>query len=82
MQVIALRIGKDGRIDIPTAVQQLLGVSEGDMVALQIADGEARLVTPHQAIMRAQAIAQHYPPQNGSIVDELIAERRAETERA
>jgi len=47
-------------------------------VILRLEDDEVRLITPSQAIRRAQSLVRHYVPAGRSLVEELIAERRAE----
>jgi AbrB family looped-hinge helix DNA binding protein len=75
------RIGPDGQLVIPEDIRQELGLNEGELVVMQIADGELRIISVHEGIRRAQEIARKYIVPGKSIVDELIAERRAEAAR-
>ena len=76
-----LKIGPGGRIIIPAEMRAALGADEGDTLLASVTDGELRLVTTQTAIKRAQAIVRAYIPAGGpSLVDELIADRRAEAE--
>jgi len=62
-------------------MREELGLCTGDVVIMRVEDGELRLSTLAEAIRRAQeAVAQYIEP-GRSLVDELIAERRAEAER-
>jgi bifunctional DNA-binding transcriptional regulator/antitoxin component of YhaV-PrlF toxin-antitoxin module len=74
-----LKIGPGGRVIIPADMRAALGADEGDTLLASLADGELRLVSTPTAIRRAQAIVRAYIPAGGpSVVDELIADRRAE----
>jgi AbrB family looped-hinge helix DNA binding protein len=74
-----LKIGPGGRVIIPAEMRAALGAEEGDTLLASLVDGELRLVSTQTAIKRAQAIVRAYIPAGGpSLVDELIADRRAE----
>ena len=75
------RIGAGGRLVIPVEIRKALGLHEGEPVVMRIEDGELRLVTIKEAIRRVQERARPYITPGQSVVDELIAERRAENER-
>lgn len=67
-----------GRVLLPAEVRTALGVGEGDTLRGMVVDGELTLLTSATAIRQAQEwVAKHVPP-GVSLVDELIAERRAE----
>jgi AbrB family looped-hinge helix DNA binding protein len=76
-----LRLGPDGRVVIPAAFREALGLSEGDMLVASIDDGELNLLTRRAAVRRAQAIVRQFVPEGVSLVDELIEDRRREVER-
>lgn len=67
-----------GRIVIPAEYRQALGLHVGDELIIRLEDGSLRLFTPEQAIKYAQDLLRPYLPQNRSLSDELLAERRAE----
>jgi AbrB family looped-hinge helix DNA binding protein len=74
-----LQIGPGGRIVIPSDMRAALGVEEGDTLLASVTDGELRLMSTRTAIARAQAIVGAYiKPGGPSLVDELLADRRAE----
>jgi AbrB family looped-hinge helix DNA binding protein len=75
------RLGRGGRVVIPAEYRRALHIEEGDQVVLQIVDGEIRLTPLDEAIRRAQALIRKHVPADVSLVDELIAERRAEATR-
>jgi bifunctional DNA-binding transcriptional regulator/antitoxin component of YhaV-PrlF toxin-antitoxin module len=76
-----LRLGPDGRVVIPVAFREALGISDGDMLIASIVDGELHLLTIPAAIRRAQAIVRQHVPEGVSLVDELLEDRRREVER-
>jgi AbrB family looped-hinge helix DNA binding protein len=71
-----------GRIVVPAPIRAALGLKKGDRVSVVMdADGEVRLTTQAQVIKRLQALVKPYAIPGVSIVDELIADRRAEAAR-
>lgn len=76
-----LRLGPDGRVLIPAAFREALGLSEGDTLIASIDKGELNLLTRRAAVRRAQAIVRQFVPEGVSLVDELIEDRRREAER-
>jgi len=78
---VATRIANGGRIVIPAEYRRALGVKEGDEVIVKLVDDEVLITTRLQELRRAQAIVAKYAEDDsGSWSDELIAERRAESE--
>lgn len=74
-------LGPDGQIRIPAAVQQAMGLKEGDTLFIEAEDGELRLLTVPAAVRKAQAIVRQFVPAGISLVDELLDDRRREVER-
>lgn len=81
MTEVRTKLAEGGRIVIPAEYRKALGLKVGDEVILRLAEGELRVLTPRQAILRAQQLVRRYVPEGHSLVDELIAERRAEAGR-
>jgi AbrB family looped-hinge helix DNA binding protein len=76
------RLDDAGRIVIPAKFRKQLGMKKGEWLVIGVQDGEVRLFTIDEAIRRAQETMRKYvPDQSRSLVDELIAERRAEAAR-
>lgn len=73
-----LKIGPGGRIVVPAAMRESLGVSEGDALLATLEYGELRLVSLAESVRRAQAIVRNYVPAGVSLVDELLDDRRQE----
>ncbi|PIQ13139.1 MAG: AbrB family transcriptional regulator [Hydrogenophilales bacterium CG_4_9_14_3_um_filter_59_35] len=73
-----LTLTQNGRVVIPKALRDQLGLHEGDEMVAEIEDGRLVLSTRAARLKRAQALIEKYcPAQPGvSVVDEFIAERR------
>lgn len=83
-EVFRVSIEKDGAIRLPSVVMQALGVSDGGVLSARLEDGELRLAEPVAALRRVQAMLapiRENLKSERSVVDELIAERRAEAQR-
>lgn len=78
---IDLRMGKQGRIVIPAGFRRELALEEGDRLVLRVIDGEIRIMSVREGIRKAQQLVRQHVHPGVSMVDELIAERRAEAAR-
>jgi bifunctional DNA-binding transcriptional regulator/antitoxin component of YhaV-PrlF toxin-antitoxin module len=78
MNQIKTKLGEGGRIVIPPEYLQVLGMEVGDTVILRLENGEVRIFTQKEAIRKAQELVNTYLPEERSLSDELIAERRME----
>lgn len=76
-----LKVGPGGRVLIPSAMREMLGVSEGDALMATIENGEMRLLSLAESVRRAQAKVRARVPAGVSLVDELLADRRREVEQ-
>jgi len=76
-----VRLGPDGRIVIPAALREALGLKEGDTLIASMDQGELRLMTIQAAVRRAQAVLRQFVPEGVSLVDELLEDRRREVEQ-
>lgn len=76
-------MSQGGRVVVPKAYREKLGLKEGDEVIWTEIDGQVVLTSRLQQVRRAQELcAQLFAGQaERSLVDELIAERRAEAAR-
>ena len=70
-----------GRVTVPAAFMEALGVSEGDSVVLSLEGDEVRLYGQDAAIRRVQRLVARYVPADVSLADELLSERRREVAR-
>ena len=76
-----LKVALDGRFVIPAAARALMMLDEDGTVTARIEDGELKLISPMSAIRRIQRLIKERDQGEGSVVDELIRERRLEAER-
>lgn len=76
-----VKVSDGGRIVIPAAFRKALGLHVGDEVVLELEDGNLRVCTRRQRILRAQRNLYELVEGGPSLVDELLAERRAEAAR-
>ena len=76
-----LKVAPDGRFVIPAAARVAMELGEEGKVSAYVEDGILKLVSPHVAIRQIQEMLKPYRNETGSIVDEFIAERRAEAAR-
>ena len=74
-------IGPDGRVMIPAAFREALGLQEGDNIQLRLEGEEVRILDRDTAIREAQELVSKYVPDGVSLVDELIEERRREAKK-
>ena len=72
-----VELGQKGRVVIPKEIRDLLEVSEGDELLFMILDGEVKLTTRKALIRKLRG---KYAIPGRSIVDEFLADRRAEAE--
>lgn len=72
-------LGEGGRLVIPADYRKQLGISPGDELVVILEHGELRILTPAQALCRAQEQVRRYVPSDVSLVDELIADRKDES---
>lgn len=68
--LIQMKMPEGGRVVVAMEIHKKMGLN----------DGEARLTTRLARLRRIQAMARQYVPEGVFLVDELIAERRAEVE--
>ncbi|MFC5992848.1 AbrB/MazE/SpoVT family DNA-binding domain-containing protein [Pseudonocardia hispaniensis] len=73
-------VNRDGRVLIPKQMRQELGFTPGERLILAVEDGRAVLESREQLMARIRReVAESWCGDPGaSVVDELIADRRAE----
>lgn len=80
MSAVEVRLGRQGRIVIPAALRETLGLHPGEALIATVDDG--RLVLERRASVLAR-LRQRFQsiPTGVSLADELIQERRLEAQR-
>jgi len=81
MMAQPVKIIEGGKLVIPAAMRRALGIASGDTVLVGIEEGELRIRSLAKAVERAQAIVRRRVPAGVSLADELIADRRGDSER-
>ncbi len=74
------KISNGNRVVIPVSIRKSLGLEVGDNITLVLQNnGEVRLLAQRDAVRQAQTLVRRYVSEERSLVDELLAERRAES---
>jgi bifunctional DNA-binding transcriptional regulator/antitoxin component of YhaV-PrlF toxin-antitoxin module len=81
MNAQRVKLIEGGKLIIPAPMRRSLGITTGDVVTIEIDDGDLRIRTLDKALARARAIVRRHVPEGQSLVDELSADRRAEAAR-
>ena len=71
-------VGPGGRVVIPAAYRETLGIEEGDSVFMRVEDDELHVVSDATEVRRVREMIAGYVPEGVSLVDELLRERRRE----
>ena len=80
MEFHQVKISKEGRVLIPANIRAELGLIEGNNLCVAIENGEIRLFDRAGALKRARDITRQFTKPGTSIVEELIASRRTESD--
>lgn len=78
MKARTATLDSSGRLVIPREARELLELEPGGSVHLRLVPEGLLISTRARALARAQALVSQFVPEGRSLVDELIAERRAE----
>lgn len=76
VQRTSVQVGEKGRVVIPAAIREALGIEAGDRVEMEVKDCELRISTRRARIRRAQERARQYVKPGALVSEELSAERR------
>jgi bifunctional DNA-binding transcriptional regulator/antitoxin component of YhaV-PrlF toxin-antitoxin module len=77
--MLEMKMSEGGRVVVPLEIRKSLGLKAGDTILWDYKpESGATLTTRAQRLRRAQDIVRPYLIGKPSLVDELIAERRAE----
>jgi AbrB family looped-hinge helix DNA binding protein len=78
MNEMRAKIGQNGRVVIPASVRKSMGLRIGEDVLLRFDGEQLHMLSQEASVRRAQALVRHYIPATRSLVDEVLAERRAD----
>ena len=76
----AVKIIDGGKLIIPAAFRRKLGIDTGDTVVIELGEDGLHVRSLSSAVRRAQDIVRAFVPDDVSLADELVAERRVEAE--
>jgi AbrB family looped-hinge helix DNA binding protein len=74
------QLGPAGRVVIPAAWRRRLGLRPGDPLILLLEEDSVRILTPAEAVRRAQGIVRRHVGQDRSLSEELLRDRRREAD--
>jgi bifunctional DNA-binding transcriptional regulator/antitoxin component of YhaV-PrlF toxin-antitoxin module len=77
----SLTVDGQGRVTLPPEFLAEMALGAGRKVTAFLKDGEVRMLSPAVAVRKVQAFARTLPHSETSVVDEFLAEKRAEDER-
>ena len=63
---------------IPAEIREAMLISEASTLTARVENGELRIMAPKVALLRIQQLVKKMDKGQGSAVDELIVERKAE----
>ena len=75
---VRLEIGRDGRVLLPLEIRGALRLGESATLTAEVQDGVLTLMSPRTAAVKLQQLIKATDTGTGSVVDELIADRRVE----
>jgi AbrB family looped-hinge helix DNA binding protein len=78
---VRTRVGEKGRILIPAAIRERLGVMIGDPVVLEVEDDVLRIRSLEARLARTRARLRQFATPGKLMSASLIAERREEASR-
>jgi AbrB family looped-hinge helix DNA binding protein len=81
MSSFPVNVGAKGRVVLPAPIRHALGLVEGSELLARVEDGAVVLEPRSVAVDRLRALVRASVPKQARLVDELLAERRAEARR-
>ena len=82
MSEVAVKLGTGGRLVIPGEFRAAMGLAPGDVVIMVLESDGLSLLSPQQAVARAQALVRRHVASDRRLADELVAERSEEVDAA
>ena len=77
----SVKIVDGGKLIIPAQFRRKLGINTGDTVVVELAEDGLHVRSLSAAVRLAQGIVREFAPEDVSLADELLAERRVEAGR-
>jgi AbrB family looped-hinge helix DNA binding protein len=76
MTEVRTRVNENGRVVLPAAFRESLGIKAGDEIVLRLEDDEIRIASLRGQVQRVQKMVQRYIKPGTRLSKELIRERR------
>jgi len=76
MTEVRTRVNENGRVVLPAAFRESLGIKPGDEIVMRLEDDQIRIVTLKAQVERVQNLIQRYIKPGTRLSRELIRERR------
>jgi len=76
-----VHVGRQGRLVVPVNIRRALQLEEGEVLVARVEEDRLVLERPRAALGRLQRAFRDAVPEGVSLVDELLADRRAEAAR-
>ena len=77
---VKIHVGSDGSAVVPAAAISALSLRQGDPLFVRVHEGEIRLLTKAAVARRVQEAVRQFVPEDVSLVEELLEDRRREVE--
>jgi AbrB family looped-hinge helix DNA binding protein len=81
MKIQSGKLVSGGRLQLPAELRRELSLADGDTVLMEVVDGELHVRPLRDAVARVQARLRQFVPADVSLSEELIADRRAASDR-
>ncbi|MFE1597471.1 AbrB/MazE/SpoVT family DNA-binding domain-containing protein [Methylobacterium sp. ID0610] len=78
MSDFKVSVAPNGRLVLPAALRKKLNLGQGGTLVIHDEGGRFVLESTDDAVRRAQALVRRFAPDASGVVDEFLAERRAE----
>lgn len=75
------KMGRNGRVVVPVEFRRRLNLQPGDELVVRLEENQLSLIPLRYALAQAQKIVRQYVPEEVSLVEALLEDRRAEADR-
>lgn len=78
--LVKAKVSKGGKVAIPSSCKKALNISDGDELLFDINDNQVVISPVKFALKKVRKMLKEHNPDGKSLVDELIQERKRETD--
>lgn len=76
MEEARVQVDQHGRLLFPSKIRKKYNIKKGDIFIMRVINDEIRIISLDKAVENAQNLLRKYIPENTSLVEELIANRK------